>query len=232
MHAPTIAAEPKPTAPNSKDTGTGSRSSKDRFIEAAAREFIDAGYDGCTIRAIAARAGTSIASLSRNWTGKRHLFEDVFGHHFGIINDAQNRNLDAVVSASEAPDMVEILHAFYRPVLSPALPGGGGPASHHVYCKALSDPSDEAREIIRPLVADVRTRMIAFTRQCLPGLSEQELFLAMTVINGTYVYPQIQGARLASVMGLEGSAIDWEAASLSLARMVAGGLSAFHGAKD
>lgn len=231
MHAPTIAVESNPAAPKSKDTGTGSRSSKDRFIEAAGREFIDAGYDGCTIRAIAARAGTSIASLSRNWTGKRHLFEDVFGHHFGIINDAQNRNLDAVAAAG-TPDLVEVLHAFYRPVLSPARTDGDGPASHHVYCKALSDPSDEAREIIRPLVVDVRARMIGFARQCLPGLSEQELFLAMTVINGTYVYPQIQGARLASVMGLEGEAIDWDRASLSLARMVAGGLSAFHGAKD
>ncbi|HTN15910.1 MAG TPA: TetR/AcrR family transcriptional regulator [Sphingomonadaceae bacterium] len=232
MHAPTIAVEPNRTASGDTQPGAGSRSSKDRFIEAAAHEFIDTGYDGCTIRAVAARAGTSVASLSRNWTGKRHLFGDVFGHHFGIINEAQNRNLDSVATTDGAPDLVEVLHAFYRPVLSPYRSDGEGPASHHVYCKALSDPSDEAREIIRPLVADVRARMIGFARQCLPDLSEQELFLAMTVINGTYVYPQIQGARLASVMGLEEETIDWERASLSLARMVAGGLSTFHGAKD
>ncbi|KPL68349.1 hypothetical protein SZ64_09590 [Erythrobacter sp. SG61-1L] len=222
MHAPNIALEPKPAAAN--------RSSKDRFIEAAASEFIEAGYDGCTIRAIAARAGTSIASLSRNWTGKRHLFEDVFGHHFGIINQAQLDNLDAV-SQADAPALVDVLFAFYRPVLAPARQDGTAPASHHVYCKALSDPSEEAKEIVRPLVAEVRTRMIGFARQCLPGLAEQELFLAMTVINGTYVYPQIQGARLASVMGLKQADMDWDAAALSLAQMVSGGLSAFHSAR-
>ncbi len=221
MHAPNIVLE---------STVAASRSSKERFIEAAASEFISAGYDGCTIRAIAARAGTSIASLSRNWTGKRHLFEDVFGHHFGTINDAQNRNLDAV-SAAEAPALVDVLYAFYRPVLAPVRQDGAAPASHHVYCKALSDPSEEAKEIVRPLVADVRTRMIGFARQCLPGLSEQELFLAMTVINGTYIYPQIQGARLASVMDLKNEDMDWDRAARSLAQMVAGGLASFHGTR-
>lgn len=205
--------------------------SKDRFIAAAAEGFIETGYDGCTIRAIAGRAGTSIASLSRNWTGKRHLFEDVFGVHFGVVNQAQHRLLDAV-AASGDPDLVDVLYALYRPVLAPLAGSGPVPASHQVYCKALSDPSEEARDIVRPLVAEVRQRIISMTRSLLPQLDEHELFLAMTIINGTYVYPQVQGARLLAVMGLTKAEIDWDRATRTLAQMVAGGLQLYAGGKD
>lgn len=204
-------------------TLTPAPSSKDRFIAAAAEEFIDAGYDGCTIRAIAARAGTSIASLSRNWTGKRHLFDDVFGLHFGAVNRAQHQLLD-MVNASDDADLTDVLYALYRPVLAPLAASGPGPASHQVYCKALSDPSEEAREIVRPLVAGVRQRIIGATRTLLPQLDEHEVFLAMTIINGTYVYPQVQGARLLTVMGLTPEELDWDRATRTLAQMVAGGL--------
>lgn len=213
------ATEREASAPNS---------SKGRFLHAAALEFVETGYERCTIRAIAARAGTSIASLSRNWSGKQHLFEDVFALHFNAINAAQNDNLDALEKAGQ-PRLAELLYAFYRPVLAPAAPTGRAMASHLVYCKALSDPSEEARQIVRPLVADVRARMIGFARQFMPGCSEQELFLAMTVINGAYLYPQVQGERLATVMGLNTAAIDWDKAARGLASMVASGLLAFAG---
>ncbi|MCB2065171.1 MAG: TetR family transcriptional regulator [Erythrobacter sp.] len=222
MHAPETL-----TDPGLPHRDTRSRSSKDRFIEAAALEFIEKGYEGCTIRAIAGRAGTSIASLSRNWSGKQHLFEDVFALHFGVINAAQNRNLDLLEQAG-TPALDELLHAFFRPVLAPLAQGGAGAASHQVYCKALADPSDEAKAIARPLVRHVRARMIGYARQFLPQLSEQELFLAMTVINGTYTYPQVHGARLATVMGIAEADIDWDKAARGLAMMVATGLLAFH----
>lgn len=202
------------------------KSSKERFIAAAADGFIGTGYDGCTIRAIAGRAGTSIASLSRNWTGKRHLFEDVFALHFGEVNRAQHRLLDAV-AASGDPQLADVLYALYRPVLAPLATSGPMPASHQVYCKALSDPSEEAREIVRPLVAEVRQRVIGMTRSLLPQLNEHELFLAMTIINGTYVYPQVQGARLLAVMGLTQAELDWDRATHTLAQMVAGGLNQY-----
>lgn len=224
MHAPgtsTELAAPKREGRN--------RSSKARFIEAAALEFVETGYEKCTIRAIAARAGTSIASLSRNWTGKEHLFEDVFALHFAAINAAQNRNLDLLEQAGD-PGLDELLYAFYRPVLAPATQVGGGTPSHLVYCKALSDPSEDAKRIIRKLVSNVRARMIGYARRFLPHCSEQEVFMAMTVINGTYLYPQIHGVRLASVMDINEATIDWDKAAHGLATMVAAGLLAFRSA--
>tara|TARA_B100001057_G_scaffold373059_1_gene377462 strand:+ start:387 stop:1067 length:681 start_codon:yes stop_codon:yes gene_type:complete len=207
------------------------QSSKARFIEAAALEFVETGYEKCTIRSIAARAGTSIASLSRNWTGKQHLFEDVFALHFAAINAAQNRNLDLLEREGD-PGLDELLYAFYRPVLAPSAKAGGGTPSHLVYCKALSDPSEDAKLIIRKLVSDVRARMIGYAQRFLPDCSEQEVYMAMTVINGTYLYPQIHGARLAAVMGISETSIDWDKAARGLAAMVAAGLLAYRDASQ
>ncbi len=225
MHDPAPSTDDQLPAPGGVPAG----SSRDRFIEAAALEFIETGYERCTIRAIAARAGTSLASLTRNWSGKRHLFEDVFGLHFAAIEAAQNRNLDLLEQAGN-PSLDELLYAFYRPVLAPlsTAPGAASAtASHRVYCKALSDPSDEAKAIVRPLVAQVRARMIGYARQFLPGSSEQDLFLAMTLVNGAYLYPQVHGTRLAAVLGLDEKSIDWDKAARGLATMVAAGILAF-----
>ncbi|MXO72828.1 TetR/AcrR family transcriptional regulator [Alteraurantiacibacter buctensis] len=224
MHDPTPSTEDQASPPLAP-----AGSSKARFIEAAALEFVDAGYERCTIRAIAARAGTSIASLSRNWSGKRHLFEDVFGLHFAAIEAAQNRNLDLLEQAG-SPGLDELLYAFYRPVLAPfPATGEASPAtpSHQVYCKALADPADEAKAIVRPLVAPVRARMIGYARQFLPQGSEHDLYLAMTLVNGAYIYPQVHGARLAAVLGLDEKSIDWDKAARGLGRMVAAGILSF-----
>lgn len=226
MHAPGTSTEPPTPGRASRE-----RSSKARFIEAAALEFVETGYEKCTIRAIAARAGTSIASLSRNWTGKQHLFEDVFALHFTAINAAQNRGLDLLEEAGD-PGLDELLYAFYRPVLAPTAQAGKGTPSHLVYCKALSDPSEDAKRIVRQLVSSVRARMIGYARRFLPDCSEQQVFMAMTVINGTYLYPQIHGARLASVMGIREATIDWDKTARGLASMVAAGLIAFGEARQ
>ena len=226
MHAPATSTDDQPAGATVRGA-----TSKDRFIEAAALEFVETGYERCTIRAIAARAGTSIASLSRNWSGKRHLFEDVFGLHFAAIEQAQNRNLDLLDQTGSA-GLDELLYAFYRPVLAPAAPSSEATPSHMVYCKALSDPSEEAKAIVRPLVAQVRARMIGYARQFIPDCSEQDLFLAMTVINGTYLYPQVHGTRLASVLGIGHDEIDWDKAARGLGAMVAAGILAFHKARQ
>ncbi len=201
------------------------QNSRARFLDAAGAEFVDKGYDRCTIRAIAARAGTSIASLSRNWDGKRFLFQDVFDHHVGVINRAQHAAFDKL-QLQDGTTLTDMITAFYEPVLGMRNEHSGTVSSHRIYCQALSDPSSEAKEIIRPLVADVRTRLIGIVRSYLPQLDEASIFLAMNVIHGTYIYPQLHGERLAGIMNIDPTSIDWRDAARTLAQMVTGGITA------
>lgn len=199
------------------------QSSRARFLEAADDQFILHGYDGCTIRAIAAQAGTSLASLSRNWTSKRHLFEDVFERHFSPIHAAQNASFDALEQAGNA-GVREIVQAFFDSALSRSGSAGENRKSHMVYCCALTDPSEEARSITRPLVMPVRNRLIALLRRAMPELDEHSFFLAMTIVLGAYLYPQAHGERLATIMDIDLGTFDWHKASQTLANLISGGL--------
>ncbi|MCW3834433.1 TetR/AcrR family transcriptional regulator [Sphingomonas canadensis] len=202
----------------------GDQSSRERFLSAADDLFIAYGYDGCTIRAIAAQAGTSLASLSRNWSSKRHLFEEVFQRHFDPIHSAQQRNFDALEASGDLT-VQRILTAFFDSAISRGGSAGENRRSYRVYCCALADPSTEAREITRPLVTPVRGRLIGLMRRALPDMDDQRFFLAMNVVLGAYVYPQTHGERLAGIMELDISGVDWRAAVETLAGFVSDGLS-------
>lgn len=196
------------------------RSSRERFIAAAEDQFIAKGYDGCTIRAIAAQAGTSIASLSRNWDSKQHLFEEVFDRHFKSIHLAQHEGFDAIEASGEIT-VEAVTEAFF----GSAIGRQTHEKSHRVYCLALLDPSDEARRITREMVEPVRQRLIALMRRALPELDETRFFLAMNVVLGVYIYPQAHAARLAGVMGFDIAGLDWAEAARILARQVARGIA-------
>lgn len=213
---PLRAVEPSP------EDAPRESSSRQRFLEAADDQFIAHGYDRCTIRAIAAQAGTSLASLSRNWSSKRHLFEEVFKRHFDPIHAAQNAGFDAIEASGDIT-VRAIVAAFFGAAL--AREEAALRKSHRVYCMALLDPSDEARGITRPLAAPVRARLIDLLRRALPGLDEKRFFLAMNVVLGAYMYPQAHGERLAGIMGFDLAAIDWAEAADILADMIGYGLA-------
>ncbi|KKW92009.1 TetR/AcrR family transcriptional regulator [Sphingobium chungbukense] len=203
----------------------GGESSRERFLDAADQLFIREGYDRCTIRAISAAAGTSLAVLSRHWDNKQQLFEEVFKRHFDPIHSAQNARFDALEAKGE-PALRAILEAFF----SPALAGNIGPleqrTSHLVYCRALMDPSPEARAIARPLVRATRSRLIRLLRTALPHLDETRFFLAMSTVLGAYIYPQVNGPRLAEIMDVEFGKIDWASAALIIPHFLEAGLRA------
>lgn len=196
-------------------------SSRDRFLIAADDQFIESGYDRCTIRAIAARAGTSLASLSRNWSGKQELFTEVFRRHFDPIHAAQNVGFDALEASGELSARAVIETFFGSAMLGD---GADVQKSHRIYSLALVDPSEEARVITRELAGPVRRRLIGLLRQCLPNLNEARFFLAMNVVLGVYIYPLARGERLADVMGFDLGSLDWNEAVGMLADMVCKGI--------
>lgn len=206
-----------------KPAGRADQSSRARFLEAADDQFVRNGYDRCTIRAIAAQAGTSLASLSRNWTSKRHLFEDVLRRHFDPIHAAQNASFDLLEQRGGAR-VRDIVQAFFDSALRRSGATGADRKSHLVYCCALIDPSEECRSITRPLVMPVRGRLIALLRRARPDLDEQRFFLAMTIVLGAYLYPQAHGERLAGIMNIDPASIDWSSASATLADFISTGL--------
>lgn len=199
-------------------------SSRQRFLEAADDQFIAHGYDRCTIRAIAAKAGTSLASLTRNWKGKQDLFSEVFQRHFDPVHSAQNERFD-VLERSGDLSVRSIAEAFFCSAFGKSGGDGNVRRSHLIYCLALTDPSEEARAIARSIVMPVRARVTDLFRRALPDMEEQRFFLAMNLVFGSYIYTQMRADRLADAMNFDISTLNWEEAGATLADLVSSGLT-------
>ncbi|TNE38784.1 MAG: TetR/AcrR family transcriptional regulator [Sphingomonadales bacterium] len=199
-------------------------SSRQRFLEAADDQFIAHGYDRCTIRAIAAKAGTSLASLTRNWKGKKDLFSEVFQRHFDPVHSAQNERFD-VLERSGDLSVRSIAEAFFCSAFGKSGGDGNVRRSHLIYCLALTDPSEEARAIARSIVMPVRARVTDLFRRALPDMEEQRFFLAMNLVFGSYIYTQMRADRLADAMNFDISTLNWEEAGATLADLVSSGLT-------
>jgi len=193
--------------------------SRQRFLDAADRIFVENGYRGTTIRAVCAEAGTSLAILHRNWPGKAALFTEVFRRHFDPLHAAQTERFAAL---GDRPCAEAILCAFFEPAFERL---GADRHALSVYCRALTDPSREARGIVALLIGDTRRQLIALLRDTLPVIDETRFFIMMNLVMGAFVFPQAFGHQLAVAMAFDDAALDWSGAARAMARMVAAALS-------
>jgi len=193
--------------------------SRQRFLDAADRIFVENGYRGTTIRAVCAEAGTSLAILHRNWPGKQALFTEVFRRHFDPLHAAQTERFAAL---GEAPDAEAILRAFFEPAFERL---GADRRGLAVYSLALTDPSREARGIVAVLIGDTRRHLIALLRGAVPQVDETRFFVMMNLVMGAFVFPQAFSHQLAVAMAFDDAALDWSGAAQAMATMVATALT-------
>lgn len=195
-----------------------------RFLDAAEQVYLAHGYAGATVRAISQAAGTSLARISRHWTGKQHLFEDVISRYFDAIHREQLAAFDRIEQSGAAgPDLVgAIVEAFCAPAFTAF--GAASQPAQTIYCRAMVDPAPEVRAIVEVLVSPVRDRLVALIRRALPDLDEPALFVVLSAISGAYIYPQLFGRGLADSMRLDISALDWKAGAGQIGALFRKGL--------
>lgn len=197
--------------------------SRQRFLECAESMFIEEGYRGTTIRAICAKAGTSLAILNRNWPSKEALFREMLDRHFAPLHQLQNASFEWL-EAQQNPNIAEVLNAFFRPALEGI--GTGSKASGLVYSRALIDSSSVIKTIVADLITPTRRRLMALVSRTLQCDDPAMLFACMNTIFGTYVYPQAFGGQLARSMSLDLASLDWGRQTDALVHVLANGLAA------
>jgi|ThiBioDrversion2_2_1062182.scaffolds.fasta_scaffold26841_2 AcrR family transcriptional regulator len=141
---------------------------KERLLDAARGLFAERGFHNATVREIAARAQTNLASINYHFRSKDDLYREVMRHSFRkLIKGGYSReDLHALAAAGDDPE--ERLHAFIRIMLpDPAGEGGGEEHMRLIAWEMLSptgamDDLDEtelrphlelAEDVVRPFLA-------------------------------------------------------------------------------
>ncbi|MHC4707451.1 MAG: CerR family C-terminal domain-containing protein [Planctomycetota bacterium] len=107
------------TPDNNPDTATGTRV-QDRLLDAAEGLFCERGFDGTTIRDIAAAADCNIAAVNYYFGGKENLYAEVWRRHLKMMREIRLTSIDKVMSQSEdAPPLEDLLTSFANAFVEP-----------------------------------------------------------------------------------------------------------------
>lgn len=117
---PTPPNTPTPPRPRRRAASRRALATAASLLDAAERLFAERGYDGASVRDIAAAAGAQIASVSFHHGGKETLFERVIERRASELAALRLGALAAARQENGPLSLEAVLSAFVRPYLAKA----------------------------------------------------------------------------------------------------------------
>jgi AcrR family transcriptional regulator len=164
---------------------------QNKILDTAERLFAVKGFAGTSLRAIIKEAGVNTASVHYHFGSKEGLIEAVLQRRAAPVNAARLEVLDRleVDKPSGALPLEAVIAAFITPAIEKHFRSSGrGQLLPKLFGRAIADPDERLRAIIRDIFGEVFRRFtIAFMR-ALPGLSQEEVQWRMHFMIGTMVF--------------------------------------------
>jgi AcrR family transcriptional regulator len=163
--------------PSSRAPSRVSGDTKTRLLDAAEALFIDAGYEGMSMRLITARADANLAAVNYHFGGKDALIHAMLTRRLDGLNQNRLALLERFQSSLGSQLTCEhILGAMFIPALQQSrCLEKSGPALLRLLGRAYTDPSPFIRNFLRGIYADVAERFFQAFQTVLPHLPREEL---------------------------------------------------------
>src|SRR5712672_2999852 len=132
--------------PSTHDDEDGTR---DRILRTAERLFAERGFNGVSIRELAAAAQVNIASVGYHFDNKEGLLSEVYRRHCEPLIEERLRGLAASSRLRGRARVAAIIEAFIRPALQQVRVEGG-----EAFIRLRAVLSGENSELLEKLVAE------------------------------------------------------------------------------
>lgn len=174
------------------DDGEGS--ARESILKAAEAVFAEHGFDGASLRQVAARADVPVALVSYHFQGKLGLYREVFRARNPSTGAQRSAGL-ALARMEDDPDrrLEMILKAVLIPMLS--LRNVEGNQYGVLLAREANDPKNRERGIIEEIFDPVATATIGLLRTTLAGRSEAQIVWAFQMVIGTMLYLMADSGR-------------------------------------
>ncbi len=178
-----ITLEGTPPAPVRKSRGKPGRpkggrtdQTRDRILDAAERLFADRGYDGTSIRDVAAAADVQINAVGYHFGPKEALFDTVVARRATIMTALRLKALDdARAEADHGQIPIDILvRAYVRPFIDSADHGEPGWRNYAALMGRLANSPLGTEIIARHYDETARAYLVEFAR-ALPDVVPEDL---------------------------------------------------------
>ena len=203
--------------------GTEPRPVRQRLLDAGEELFAQHGWNGVSIRTIAAAADVSLAALNYHFGEKEKLLAEIFAARAKPIAAERMRRLDALEAEGKGEMTLEaVIDAFLRPALTVGAEFGG-----RVFVKLRARLATEPEAFSRRILADAfdasSRRYLMALQALLPDLALADLAWRFHFLLGSMVYTMADPGRIQSLAGDVCDPGDVEAALRHLAPFLAAG---------
>ena len=170
--------------PSTHDDEDGTR---DRILRTAERLFAERGFNGVSIRELAAAAQVNIASVGYHFSNKEGLLSEVYRRHCEPMIEERLRGLAASSKLRGKARIAAIIEAFIRPALQQVEAEDG-----ETFIRLRAVLSGENSELLEKLVAEnfdqSSTAFIDELCACLPHLTRTDVCWRFHFLLGAIYY--------------------------------------------
>jgi AcrR family transcriptional regulator len=199
---------------------------RQRLIAAGERLFAEHGWNGVSIRTIAAAADVSLAALNYHFGLKENLLAEIFQARARPIAEERVRLIERV-QASGAPTLEAVLEAFLRPALTAGSDTRfGGRVFARLRARLATEPEGFSRRILADAFDGSSRLTIEALRRVLPDLPQEQLYWRFHFLLGSMVYTMADPGRIQSLSDGNCDPGDVEAALREIVRFLAAGFRA------
>ncbi len=176
----------------SQDNKTNDDTSKrvrDRLLDSAEELFCERGFEGASIRDIAASAECNIASVNYYFGGKEKLYQAVWRHHLITMRDIRIASIDKVMSESDGkPELEVLLRSFAEAFIGPLVDESRARRLSKLWAREMIDQNLPANMFAQEMVIPTLTAMkMALVKAC-PGVDESKVQFVVFSVVGQLVH--------------------------------------------
>jgi len=176
----------------SGDNGTDSGANKgvqDRLVDAAEELFCEHGFEGTSIRDLAAAAGCNIASVNYYFGGKDKLYIEVWRRRLLLLRNTRIASIDSVMSRSDGvPALEDLLRSYANTFIEPLVDESRKRRFMKLMAREMIDRHLPPNMFVEEMIAPVTTALQRALVKTCPGLEESKVLLVILSIVGQLIH--------------------------------------------
>ncbi len=211
---------------NNTDNGTD-KGVQDRLLDAAEELFCEHGFEGTSIRDLAAAAGCNIASVNYYFGGKENLYVAVWRRHLHLMRQARVASIEKVMSKQDGePSLEELLSSYANAFVEPLVDKKTGGRFIRLMAREMVDKHLPQNIFLEELIIPVMTALQQALMGICPTLDEANARLAILSIVGQLVHTTMAETMLEQSDNLEITKFDLAEVVNHIVRFSAAGIKA------
>jgi len=172
-----------------KVSSDAKKSVQDRLLDAAEELFCEHGFDGTSVRDLAAAAGCNVASVNYYFGGKDKLYLEVWRRHLGVMRDTRLASIENVMSQKDGkPSLENLLTSYANAFVEPLVDREKGSRFIRLMAREMVDKKLPQNVFIEEMIIPVMNALQQALMKICQGLDEKKAHLMILSLVGQLIH--------------------------------------------